>query len=97
MIRYRTGELLSLAEYVKIFCLSNGNLAIEQQALTFEEARVPIQRAVRRHEARSTRSTRADVLSRNGHDRQVWRMRSARSSLCNRGLARNDSFCWSHT
>lgn len=51
-IRYRAGELLSLAERGKMFCLSNGNLTIEQQALIFEEARGPIERAVRRHEAR---------------------------------------------
>ncbi len=51
-IRYRAGELLSLAECGKMFCLSNANLMIEQQALTFEEARVPIERAVRRREAR---------------------------------------------
>lgn len=51
-IRYRTYELLSLAEHGKIFCLNNGNLKIEQQARTFEDARLCIERAVRRHEAR---------------------------------------------
>lgn len=51
-IRYRANELLSLAEHGKMFCLSNGNLTIEQQAHMFEEARVHIERAVRRHEAR---------------------------------------------
>ena len=51
-IRYRADELLSLAEHGKMFCLSNGNLTIEQQAYTFEEARVRIERSVRRHEAR---------------------------------------------
>ena len=35
-----------------MFCLGNGNLTIEQQARMFEEARVHIERAVRRHEAR---------------------------------------------
>jgi acyl-CoA synthetase (NDP forming) len=35
-----------------MFCLSSGNLTIEQQARMFEEARVPIERAVQRHGAR---------------------------------------------
>lgn len=51
-IRYRADELLSLAEHGKIFCLSNGNLTIQQQACTFEDARICIERTVRRHEAR---------------------------------------------
>ncbi|MGH3697245.1 MAG: hypothetical protein ACRDRX_25225 [Pseudonocardiaceae bacterium] len=51
-IRYRAEELLSLAEHGKMFCLSSGNLTIEQQSRIFEEARVHIERAVRRHEAR---------------------------------------------
>src|ERR1051326_6537671 len=51
-IRYRTDELLSLAEHGKIFCLRNGNLRIEQQACVFEDARIRIERAVKRHEAR---------------------------------------------
>jgi len=33
-IRYRADELLPLAEHGKMFCLSNGNLTIEQQAST---------------------------------------------------------------
>jgi hypothetical protein len=45
-------ELLSLAEHGKMFCLSSGNLTIEQQACMFEDARLHIERAVRRHEAR---------------------------------------------
>jgi acyl-CoA synthetase (NDP forming) len=51
-IRYRAEELPSLAKHGKMFCLSSGNLTIEQQARMFEEARVPIERAVQRHEAR---------------------------------------------
>ncbi|MGH7743790.1 MAG: hypothetical protein ACREQ5_03090 [Candidatus Dormibacteria bacterium] len=51
-IRYRAEELLSLAERGKMFCLSSGNLTIEQQSRMFEDARVYIERAVRRHEAR---------------------------------------------
>lgn len=50
-IRYRADELLSLAECGKMFCLSNGNLTIEQQAHVFDKARVHIERAVRRYDA----------------------------------------------
>ncbi len=35
-----------------MFCLSSGSLRIEQQVRMFEEARVQIERTVRRHEAR---------------------------------------------
>lgn len=51
-IRYRAEELLSLAEHGKMFCLSSGNLTIEQQARIFDQARTRIDRAVTRHEAR---------------------------------------------
>lgn len=41
-----------MAEHGKMFCLSSGNLTIGQQASMFEDARVHIERPVRRHEAR---------------------------------------------
>lgn len=51
-IRYRAGELLALGAHGKLFCLGRGDLTVEEQVRTFDDARTRIERAVRRHEAR---------------------------------------------
>lgn len=72
-IRYRAGELLSLDAHGKMFCLGRGDLTVEDQARTFDEARARIERtssgpyADTRHA--STRSMKAVASRSDGHDR----------------------------